>query len=465
MSYSYNTTTKKVTVTSTSTARALHDDIQTTFTGSTYMQYLIPDAGSIKDALYLLKNGWTFLDVTSIGFMTTGGWQSDDGDDKWTNVKCISGDTFTGIQLYCDQGSGPVDFGATGLVNALLKVRDGGADTNSQNYTVYSRPFQKRFSQFSVTAAAGGIDTVPLSVSDDPYLTIAALTLDGYTDLSIAWATIYRSAFNGASTTKYTLDGTLAIDATTVTVNEALDAGVPSSGTLAIGTSVNQEVITYTGKGTYTFTGCTRAAHRTTAAEWAGSTALSTNTKQYTIQVKTTSGSRTLVQIYNWIQYMLTSGSDIDLLTGGHIGKTTAYLVAYAGTMTTAQGVWVEGFSSADANSIAYTDQTGSAQSPPLTVAVVVNYDAAVTSGGGQVYVAELDGTYTDATYTPTAIVRDLINAAASGTSKSTSITYTTDVPVRVIVRCPGLQQFSLYTSITSSGLNVTAQTPVDAAY
>jgi len=72
MAYSYNTTTKKVTVTAASTARALHNDIQTTFAGSTYMQYAIPDSGAIKDGLYVFQNGWTFVDSTTVGYMTTG---------------------------------------------------------------------------------------------------------------------------------------------------------------------------------------------------------------------------------------------------------------------------------------------------------------------------------------------------------------------------------------------------------
>src|SRR5574340_674674 len=98
MAYVYDTTAKTCQVTATSTARALHDDIQTTFAGSTYMQYLIPDSGSIKDALYIFQNGWTFKDTTSRNYMTTGGWQTSDGNYKWTNIQAISGDSFTGIQ-------------------------------------------------------------------------------------------------------------------------------------------------------------------------------------------------------------------------------------------------------------------------------------------------------------------------------------------------------------------------------
>lgn len=465
MAYAYNTTNKTIQVTATSTARALHNDIQATFAGSMYMQYLIPDSGSIKDALYLFQNGWTFLDASSIDFMTTGGWQYASGTDKWTNVQGLSGDTFTGIQVYYNQGGAPTNFGATGLPNALVKVRTAGSDVNAQAYTVYQRTFQKKYSQFSLTASAGGVDSVPLTISADPLLTTGSGTVAGWTDITAAWATIYRSAFDGASTTKYTLNGSHTNSVTTITVNEAIDAGVPSSGTLVIGNSVTQEAITYTGKTTYTFTGCTRAAYRTTAASYSSGQAASTNILQYNTVVNTTNSARTLVQMYEWIQYKLGLNSEMDVLAGGHTGQVTALLVdmASASSMVTRTGIWVEGFAGADANKIQYTDLVPTVHTPPSSISVTVSFDAAVA--GGQVAVEKLDAPgYTDATYTPAHLVSDIINAVASGTSASTTLTYSADIPVRVLVRKQGYQQFSLYTTITSAGLSVTAQTPVDAA-
>jgi hypothetical protein len=464
MAYVYNTTSKTVQVTATSTARALHNDIQSVFAGSTYMQYLIPDVGSIKDALYLFKNGWTFLDASSVGFMTTGGWQFDTGTDKWTNAKAISGNSFTGIQLYYSQGGAPTNFGATGLVDQILKVRTAGVDSNAQAYTVYSRPFQKTYSQFNVTAAAGGIDTIPLSVSADNNLTIASATLAAYADLSIAWASIYRSAFDGAATTKYTLNGAHTAIVTTITVNEAIDVSVPAAGTMVIGNSITQEAITYTGKGANTFTGCTRGQYRTTAAAYSTGQACSTNVFNYTTQIKTTNAARTMKEAYNWIQYKLGLSTDIDVLAGGHIGQVTPFLVAMPGTqLTTTGGVWIEGFAAADANNAYYTDLALGLHTSPISVAVSVAFDP--TIAGGTVVVEKLSATgLTDATYVPANVVSDLINVTASGTSAATNLTYVADVPVRVVVRKQGYQQFSLYTTITVAGLNVSAQNPVDPA-
>lgn len=464
MAYIYNTTNKTIQVTAASTARDLHNDIQSVFAGSTYMQYLIPDTGSIKDALYLFKNAWTFLDATSVDYMNTGGWQYDSGTDKWTNVQGLSGDDFTGIQVYYNQGGAPTDFGATGLPNALVKVRTAGTDVNSQSYTVFQRTFQKKYSQFSLSASAGGVDSVPLTISDDPLLTTASGTVDGWTDITAAWATIYRSAFDGAAGTKFTLDGAHSDSVTTITVNEDT-ASAAASGTVIIGNSVTQEAITYTGKTTYTFTGCTRGQYRTTAATYSDGQAASSNVFQYNTVVKTTNSARTLVQMYEWIQRNLGLNADMDVLTGGHTGQVASLLVdmASASSLVTRTGVWVEGFAGADANKVQYTDLTPTVHTPPSSISVAVNFDAAIA--GGQVAVEELDAPgYSDATYTPAHLVSDIINVTASGTSASTTLTYSADIPVRVIVRKQGYQQFSLYTTITSAGLNVTAQNPVDAA-
>ena len=460
MAYSYNTTTKKITVTSSSSTRAMYVDVQTVFAWSTYMQYLMPMVWNIRDALYTFLNGWDLDTTTSLGYLYDG-WLIDSAwDNKWTNAKTISGNDFTGIQLYYNQTWTPVNFGATWLINKLIKVRDAWADINAQAYTIYSRPYGSTYSQFTVTASSWWVDTIPLSVWTDAQVTLPQGTVDAYTDLSIAWATVYRSSFDGASTTKYTLNGAHTDIVTTITVNEAIHASVPSSWTLQI----DGEVISYTGKWANTFTGCTRGTNRTTAVSHLASASLSTNMFQYSRVIKTTSGSRRLSEIYQWVQSQLTKATEIDVLTSGKIGKLKDSLVSYTGTMVTAQGVWVEWFSSVDNNSITYTDLSAWSHTSPLSVPVVVNIDTAII--GWQVTVFSLTTTgLSDATYTPANILATLINTTSSSEATSTSIIYTADVPVKVIVRKPWYAQFSLYTTITSSGLNVTSQNPVDTAY
>jgi len=184
----------------------------------------------------------------------------------------------------------------------------------------------------------------------------------------------------------------------------------------------------------------------------------------YAVSIVTTNASRRISEIYQWIQSQLTKATDIDSGAGTHLGKLTAPLVSYTGNMVTMTGVWVEGFSSLDVNNITYTDNNAVTHEAPLSVPVVVNIDAAVV--GAQVSVFALDTTgLTDATYTPSNISSTIINATSVSSAVSTSITYTVDIPVRVVVRFAGYQQFSLYTTITSTGLNATAITAVDGAY
>jgi len=70
-------------------------------------------------------------------------------------------------------------------------------------------------------------------------------------------ASTYETALNGGDTW---LNGDITSTDTTITVNST--TGFPSSGTIQIG----KEQITYTGKTSTTFTGCTRGANSTTAS-------------------------------------------------------------------------------------------------------------------------------------------------------------------------------------------------------
>jgi len=87
-------------------------------------------------------------------------------------------------------------------------------------------------------------------------------------------AAIYAYDNTGTSTT---LNGDINASVTTVTV--ASTTGFESSGTITIG----EENITYTGKTTTTFTGCTRGADSTTAASHTNGDAVVRSSKWYNI--------------------------------------------------------------------------------------------------------------------------------------------------------------------------------------
>jgi len=460
MAISYNTTTKEITVTAEATVLELYQDSMTVFSAEAYMQYLLPMQGNVKNALYTLINDYVFADADSWGYLTSSAIQDSAGDDIWTNVQTI-GSIAAGTTLYIDQDGTVTVAGDTGHINQLLLVREDGTDINSKNLSVYARLFQKTYDVFSTTGGAF-ISTVPLATGDDPLLTIAALTLDGYADLSITWGAIKRSAFDGDSTQEYTLDGAIDDDDTSVVVNEAIDVSVPASGYLQIGS----EVLAYSSWATKTFTISARGALSTTAAAHDDLAELSTNMQDYSILVKTTSSARRLTELYNWVQYQLLSEADIDSEEGGHIGRITPELLSMpsATSALTTTGVWIEGFSALDKNYLRFTDDDDVVHTPPTSVTVSVTTSAGVDEG--QLAIFELDTPGLDAsTYTPANIVRSILNKEIASTTESTTLTYSADIPVRVVVRKAGYQQFELFTTIASTGLSVTALNPVDSAY
>jgi hypothetical protein len=457
---SYNTTTKQITITAESTVKALYQDSMGVFAGSAYMQYLLPMQGNVKDALYTLINGYVFASDASWQYLTSSAIQDSAGDDIWTNVQTL-GSIVAGTTLYINQDGTITTAGDTGHINQLLQVREDGTDINSKNFTVYARLFQQTYSQFSTTGGAF-ISNVPLATASDPLLTIASDDLDDYADLSITWGAIKRSAFNGASTTKYTLDGAIDDDDTSVVVNEAIDAGVPASGYLQIGS----EVLSYSAWDTKIFTIDGRGAYSTTASAHADKANLSTNMKDYAILIKTTDSDRRLTELYNWVQYQLLSADDIDSGSSGKIGKITDALMSMpsATSALSSQGVWIEGFSALDANNIRQTDNDGTIHTPPTQILVSVTTSASMDEG--QVAVFALDTVGLDAsTYTPANILYTVLNAEISSTTMSIPLTYSADIPVRVVTRKAGYQQFELFTTITSAGLATTSLNPVDGAY
>jgi hypothetical protein len=460
MAIIYDTTEKTIEIDATATVLELYQDSMTVFAASAYMQYLLPMQGNVKSALYTLINGYTFLDDESWGFLTSSAVTTSSGDDIWCNVQTL-GAIVAETTLYINQDGDITEAGDTGHIDQLLQVREDGSDVDSKNFTVYARKFQQTYSQFSTTGGAF-ISNVPLATAADPLLTESAEDLDLYADLTITWGAIKRSAFDGTSATKYTLDGAIDDDDDAVVVNEAINVGVPASGYLQIGS----EVLAYSSWDTKTFTISGRGQYGTTAAAHADKANLSTNMKDYAILIKTSDSDRRLTELYNWVQYQLLSDGDIDEGASGKIGKITDALMSMpsATSALSAQGVWIEGFSSLDVNNIRQTDNDGTIHTPPAQILVSIATSASVN--GGQVAVFALDTPgLTAETYTPANIDYTIINEEIASTTTSKTLTYSADIPVRIVVRKAGYQQFELFTTVGSTGLSATALNPADSAY
>lgn len=177
-------------------------------------------------------------------------------------------------------------------------------------------------------------------------------------------------------------------------------------------------------------------------------------------------GGKTLKEAYNWVQKQLLSSGDIDAGAGTHIGQMTAPLITFTGTGITAQGVWFENFSAADANKIKYTDNTGTLHTPPASVAISVSSTAGASMSGGRVAVYQLSAPYNAATYTPADIAGTLLSTTLNGSGvASTTITYTSDLSVLVRVRKAGYKPFEVGTTLTANGLSVASINEADTIY
>ena len=460
MAIIYDTTAKTVEITAESTVLALYQDSMTVFAAEAYMQYLLPMQGNVKSSLYTLINDYAFLDDASWGFLTSSAVTNSSGDDIWCNVQTL-GSIVAGTTLYVNQDGTVTTAGDTGHIDQLLQVREDGSDVDSKNFTVYARLFQQTYDQFATTGGAF-ISNVPLATASDPLLTIAALTLAAYEDLSITWGAIKRSAFDGDSTQEYTLDTAIDDDDTSVVVNEAIDVSVPASGYLQIGS----EVLAYSSWDTSTFTISGRAQYSTTAAAHSNMAPVSTNMCDYSVLIKTTDDTRTLVELYNWVQYQLLQETDIDSGAGEHLGYITDALMSMpaATSAITTAGVWIEGFDPSDNNYIQYTDDDDTVHTPITTITVSVITAAAMDEGQVAIFALDTPG-LDETTYTPANIDYTILNAEIEAPTTTVVMTYTADIPVRVVTRKAGYAEFQLFTTIGSTGLIVTSQNAVDGAY
>lgn len=186
--------------------------------------------------------------------------------------------------------------------------------------------------------------------------------------------------------------------------------------------------------------------------------------KAYSVVIN--AGGKTLKETYNWVQRELLQATDIDDGAGTKLGKITSELVSFTGSMITKQGVWVENFAAADANSIKYTDNAGALHTPPVSVAISVASTGGAGMEGGSVAVYQLSAPYNAATYTPADIAGTLLSTTlnASGAA-SASMTYVSDLYCLVRTRKAGFKPFEVGTTLTSAGLSVTALNEPDNIY
>ena len=95
----------------------------------------------------------------------------------------------------------------------------------------------------------------------------------------------------------------------------------------------------------------------------------------------------TAEQIYEFVQYSLRQGDDIDSGSGTKTGELAESLMSFAGdTLRTATGVYIDGFNSNDTNRLEFTDTSGTVRTFPFVAAGTLSFNGNLVADTDAVY-------------------------------------------------------------------------------
>lgn len=152
---------------------------------------------------YQMINGWTIpaddyqklkggaVTVNKVG-----------GNDVYANIYTI-GTIETGTQLYVLQnGSVVTPWWSTGHIDILVKVRADGTLIDSGTLVIFARELSDKYDNFQTTVT-GGRNAIPIATEDDLNNQTSAATLAGYNDIAITFGTAPLDLNNGNGAVNY----------------------------------------------------------------------------------------------------------------------------------------------------------------------------------------------------------------------------------------------------------------------
>lgn len=446
MAITLNYTNKTISIDSAYTMVEFYSSLMDTFDELAQMDDDIPIKYNTPTEFELI-NGWEFLSDSVVQYLSGGSVivNKDGGNDVWANIYTL-GTIVSGTDIYVVQdGSALTSFWTSGHIDILVKVVSGGTAIDSRILTIMAREWGNKFDHFQITIpATGGRNAIPMATETDLNNATSVATIAALTGLSITFGSISRDLGNGNGSQSYDVE---------------IDCG---------GLGLDD------------------------VYEW--------------LKYKTYDGASGTLNGANAYAYKSANAAYAEV-------KAAPFGTYAGGVFFGARGVWITNYDAGDANSFQLIDASGATQSPPVTVPIsvgsVVSGDRVavyrLTGAGGDIDTAEytVSGAHdtTDTTLTvsvsissdtPSAgIVRvdgnrhaytsfagavftldgtlgiaysggedvyvPFIDETAAGTSVSTSITYSSNVPVLVRVRVYGILPFEVETTITSAGLSVSA--------
>lgn len=391
---------------------------------------------------YQMINGWT-IPETDYQYLKGGAVTVNKvgGNDVFANIYTI-GTIEAGTQLYVLQkGSVISPWWSTGYIDILVKVRADGIPVDSGTLVIFARELSDKYDNFQATIT-GGRNAIPVATENDLNNQTGAATLAGYDDITITFGTASKDLNNGNGAVNYDV----IIDCATRSLSQVYEY-----------------------------------------------------LKYITRRGSTTSLNGVNGQFYRYANasYTEVKGAPFGTFAGGKFFG--------------ARGVWIENYDANDAKNFQLIDSSGTTQTPPNVVPVKVT---GVVSGdrvavfrldgvGGDIdkteYTYDLSGSsgttfvvnesistdtpqsgtirigadrlvynsWSGSTFTLAAshtaysdnapLYVPLLDVQASSTTAQTTLTYSTDIPVLVVVRRYGILPFEVESTVGNVGMSVAA--------
>lgn len=346
----------------------------------------------ITDESFELVDGWDFANNVSRELIRTGGWAVRNAAGAVTAIYAGViglGSIEADDQLYYDAGAGATNFARTGQVNQAIQVlSDPNGDGSFADgfdrrgaLTLFAREQGQSFD--AATLADIGVARLepiayrfPLSTAADLKITTADAGIDAtadgtpdvapYAGMSITYLP-HQNRGSWAAATAYAPDDVVQSSAGRWFVTAT--GGVSSGSDLDLAGGSDAGVVWTPFAG-----------ERQIGANW------------FAFGVVINGNLAPAEQIYEFAQFQLRQGLDIDAGAGIVIGKTADALLEFVGdTLKTVRqsdnsGVYIDNFSSADINRIVFVDDAGAERTFPFTASLTLQFNANLQNDPGAKY-------------------------------------------------------------------------------
>lgn len=389
---------------------------------------------SITRNQFDLVNNWNFKNYETQTMVRDAGWSVQTGSannvplEEWAGIVTL-GSLGSTDQVYFQQSQSTepaVNFDMKGPVNQAIKLYQSGniGDTlvNKKGHTqLFVRVWNKLYAVASIQR--------DLAVSTEEYV-VYSLPLTNATDLKITEpvsASVTGSPYNEVTLTYYSGSGFDGWASGVTYVSGSVVSGsnsrwyITTSGGLSAGTAgdLSGNPSSDTTVSWHTFS----AEREIGSGSW----------YPFTKIVDGGAGqNNSIAEIYTRVQYLLTTGSDID--NGNAVppvtGNIADSLLSFLGdTLVTADGVFVDNFQDADTNNIDFYDVSGTVRRFPYVAAgALLPNDNLVNDAQATYYMfftSVPSGAFGSGSAT---LVKDNVGAVISGTiSGQTNISFTFD--------------------------------------